>query len=170
LRAKRLNEKPIRWSDGRQEFVGRAQASLSEFEFNMIVPNLKNFVGFLLAAWVAVISAVAQSTNNSPPPAPRRASIIFILADDLGYGDLGSYGQTRIKTPNLDRLAAEGIRFTSCYAGSTVCSPARAALMLGQHTGHLKIRGNARPTSLASDDVTVARMLKESGYRTALIG
>jgi len=136
----------------------------------MIVLNSKHFVGLLLAAWLAVISAVAQSTNGSPPPAPRRASIIFILADDLGYGDLGSYGQDRIKTPNLDRLAAEGIRFTSCYAGSTVCSPARAALMLGQHTGHLKIRGNVRPTSLASDDVTVARMLQESGYRTALIG
>ena len=83
-----------------------------------------------------VVNAVARATN-SPPPMPRRPNIIFILADDLGYGDLGCYGQTRIKTPNLDRLAAEGIRFTSCYAGSTVCAPSRAALMLGQHTGHL---------------------------------
>ncbi len=135
----------------------------------MIVPFPKHFAGVLLAVGCAV-SAVAQSTNNSPAPMPRRPSIIFILADDLGYGDIGCYGQDRIKTPNLDRLAAEGIRFTSCYAGSTVCSPARAALMLGQHTGHLRIRGNARATSLSSDEVTVARLLQESGYRTALLG
>jgi len=136
----------------------------------MIVTFPKHLVGILMAGWLAAVPAFAQSTNNSPPPAPRRPSIIFILADDLGYGDLGCYGQMRIKTPNIDRLAEEGIRFTSCYAGSTVCSPSRAALMLGQHTGHLKIRGNTRPTTLASDDVTVARVLQAAGYRTALIG
>lgn len=101
---------------------------------------------------------------------PRRPSIILIVADDLGYGDLGCYGQTRIQTPNLDKLAAEGIRFTSCYAGSAVCSPSRAALMLGQHTGHLNIRGNARPTTLQPEELTVAEMLQKAGYRTALIG
>jgi arylsulfatase A-like enzyme len=126
--------------------------------------------GLVAALLASCFSASAQSTNNSPPPAPRRPSIIFILADDLGYGDVGCYGQTRIKTPNIDRLATEGIRFTSCYAGSTVCSPSRAALMLGQHTGHLKIRGNAHPTSLSPGDLTVARVLQESGYRTALVG
>ena len=73
----------------------------------------------------------------------RKPSIIFILADDLGYGDLGCYGQTKIKTPNLDKLAAEGMRFTSFYAGSTVCAPSRCALMTGLHTGHALIRGNA---------------------------
>ncbi|MGC3959270.1 MAG: sulfatase-like hydrolase/transferase [Verrucomicrobiota bacterium] len=112
----------------------------------------------------------AESTNNSPPPAPRRPSIILITADDLGYGDLGCYGQTRIQTPNLDKLAAEGIRFTSCYAGSAVCSPARAALMLGQHTGHLNIRGNTKDTTLQPEEMTVAKMLQGAGYRTALIG
>src|ERR671939_74728 len=68
----------------------------------------------------------------------HKPNIIFILADDLGYGDLGCYGQTKIKTPNIDRLAAEGVRFTQCYAGSTVCAPSRSALMTGQHTGHTR--------------------------------
>ena len=135
----------------------------------MIVTAVKQFVGMVVCALV-VLPAGGQSTNNSPPPAPRRPNIILILADDLGYGDLGCYGQKRIQTPNLDRLAAEGIRFTSCYAGSTVCSPSRAALMLGQHTGHVRIRGNAHATSLTSDDITVARVLQEAGYRTGLIG
>jgi arylsulfatase A-like enzyme len=136
----------------------------------MIVTFRKHFAGILIAGFIAAVPAVAQSTNNSPPPAPRRPSIVFILADDLGYGDIGCYGQDRIKTPNIDRLAAEGIRFTSCYAGSTVCSPSRAALMLGQHTGHLKVRGNMRAASLSPEDVTVARVLQEAGYRTALLG
>src|SRR2546428_8850799 len=92
---------------------------------------------------VAALAAEPAQTNSPRPPAPRRPSIIFILADDLGYGDLGCYGQTRIKTPNIDRMADEGIRFTSFYAGSTVCAPSRAALMLGKHTGHVNIRGNA---------------------------
>ena len=114
-------------------------------------------------------NAPAKISLPSLPPAPRRPSIILIVADDLGYGDLGCYGQARIKTPNIDKLAAQGVRFTSCYAGSTVCSPSRAALMLGQHTGHLKIRGNSK-VSLTADDLTVAQVLKASGYRTALIG
>ncbi len=133
----------------------------------------QNWRRLLLALPVTVglfPALAAEPTNNSPAPAPRRPSIILIVADDLGYGDLGCYGQTRIQTPNLDKLAAEGIRFTSCYAGSAVCSPARAALMLGQHTGHLDIRGNAKDTTLAPDEMTVAKMLQKAGYRTALIG
>lgn len=124
-----------------------------------------------LATLALTFSALAQATNNPPQaPMPRRPSIILIVADDLGYGDLGCYGQTRIQTPNLDKLAAEGIRFTSCYAGSAVCSPSRAALMLGQHTGHLNLRGNVRPTTLQPDEFTVAQLLQKAGYRTALIG
>lgn len=110
------------------------------------------------------------SATNSPPPAPRRPNIILVLADDLGYGDLGCYGQARIKTPNLDKLAAEGIRFTDCYAGSTVCAPSRAALMLGKHTGNLDIRGNRQGMSLRTDEMNLAKLLKASGYRTGLIG
>jgi len=135
----------------------------------MTVTFRKHLAGWLVGVLLAS-SARSQIATNSPPPAPRRPSIILIMADDLGYADIGCYGQSRIKTPNIDRLAAEGIRFTDFYAGSTVCSPSRAALMLGQHTGHLKIRGNGRVTSLSADDVTMARLLQESGYRTALLG
>jgi len=124
----------------------------------------------ILTLWLASASiSPAQSTTN-PPPAPRRPSIIYILADDLGYGDLSCYGQTKFATPNLDKMANEGIRFTSAYAGSTVCSPSRAALMLGQHTGHLNIRGNFAGATLRADEVTVAEVLKTAGYRTCLLG
>jgi arylsulfatase A-like enzyme len=141
----------------------------------MNVTWLKRFVRrgviFGIIGLMSGAESMAQEvTTKAPPPAPRRPSIILILADDLGYGDLGSYGQTRIKTPNLDKLAAEGIRFTDCYAGSTVCSPARAALMLGKHTGHLSLRGNIHPTTLRPEDRTVAQYLQDAGYRTALIG
>jgi len=99
----------------------------------------------------------------------RRPNIIFILADDLGYGDLGCYGQKEIKTPNLDKIAAEGMRFTDHYAGSTVCAPSRCVLMTGLHSGHCWIRGNAR-VPLRPSDVTVAELLKKAGYTTGIIG
>jgi arylsulfatase A-like enzyme len=101
--------------------------------------------------------------------AEGKPNIIFILADDLGYGDLGCYGQSRIRTPILDRLAAEGMRFTQCYAGSTVCAPSRAVLMTGRHTGHARIRGNAK-VPLAPGDLTVAEILQQAGYATAAVG
>ena len=109
------------------------------------------------------------ASSLSKPVAARKPNIIFIHADDLGYGDLSSYGQRNFKTPNIDRLASEGMRFTQYYAGSTVCAPSRSALMTGQHTGHTRIRGNAR-YPLQAEDVTVAEVLKSAGYRTALIG
>ena len=99
----------------------------------------------------------------------RKPNIIFILADDLGYGDLGCYGQKKIKTPNLDRLAAEGMRFTQCYSGTTVCAPSRASLMTGLHTGHTRIRGNAA-LPLGTNETTVAEVLRKAGYQTGLIG
>jgi arylsulfatase A-like enzyme len=140
----------------------------------MNVTLLKRLVGIAMGGFVGLalsnLAGAQPAAPNSPPPTPRRPSIILILADDLGYGDLGCYGQNRIKTPNIDKLAAEGIRFTSAYSGSPVCSPARAALMLGQHTGHLSLRGNTRPTTLLPEEKTVAQLLKESGYRTGLIG
>src|SRR4030095_15763499 len=106
---------------------------------------------------------------------PAKPNIIFILADDLGYGELGSYGQKLIQTPNLDRLAAEGMRFTQFYAGCTVCAPSRSVLMTGQHMGHTTVRGNAgarnmEAQTLLSTDVTVARVLQQSGYATGLVG
>jgi arylsulfatase A-like enzyme len=119
-----------------------------------------------------LLSAALALVNTAPAAQPARAgkpNIIFILADDLGYGDLGSYGQKKIKTPHLDRMAAEGMRFTQAYAGSTLCAPSRSALMTGQHTGHTRIRGNnAYP--LQPEDVTVAEVLKQAGYQTGLIG
>jgi uncharacterized sulfatase len=122
-----------------------------------------------LAALFLVPSAKAQIVGKTNAPTGPRPNIIFILADDLGYGDLGCYGQTKIKTPNLDKMAEEGIRFTDFYAGSTVCAPSRCTLMTGLHSGHSWIRGNA-PLALRPGDVTVAELLKSSGYHTALIG
>ncbi len=101
--------------------------------------------------------------------AQGKPNIIFILADDLGYGDLGCYGQKKIKTPNLDRMAAEGMRFTQCYAGSTVCAPSRSSLLTGQHTGHTRIRGN-QAYPLKAEDITVAEVLKEAGFKTGVFG
>ena len=96
-------------------------------------------------------------------------NIIWIMADDLGYGDLGSYGQTRILTPNLDRIASEGMRFTDAYSGSPICAPSRSVLMTGQHAGRTRVWWNYS-LGLWDEDVTVAELLGGSGYATALIG
>jgi len=98
-----------------------------------------------------------------------RPNIIYIMTDDLGYGDLGCYGQEVIQTPNIDRLAKEGIRFTNHYAGHTVCRPSRLVLWMGQHVGHTKLAGN-RPRSLTSQEATVAKLLHSQGYKTGGVG
>jgi len=114
--------------------------------------------------------------RGSAQAAPAaKPNIIFILVDDLGYGDLGCYGQKQIKTPNLDRLASEGMRFTQFYAGSTVCAPSRCVLMTGKHTGRALVRGNreTKPMGqhpLPDESLTVAELLKRVGYATGLIG
>jgi arylsulfatase A len=105
----------------------------------------------------------------------RQPNVIYVLADDLGYGDLGCYGQERIRTPNLDRMASEGIRFTQHYAGSTICAPSRCCLLTGLHTGHAFIRGNkeVRPEGqfpIPVDTVTIAKLFKQAGYRTGMFG
>jgi arylsulfatase A-like enzyme len=109
-------------------------------------------------------ATVTNSASHSTKP-----NIIYILADDLGYGDLGCYGQTRIYTPYIDKMAQEGMRFTNHYAGSTVCAPSRTSLMTGLDTGHSFIRGNGR-VSLRQEDITVAEILKTAGYKTGIIG
>jgi arylsulfatase A-like enzyme len=124
---------------------------------------MKSFLNFALLAFGLVADA------------PAKPNIIFILADDLGYGEVGCYGQKVIQTPNLDRMAREGMRFTRFYAGSTVCAPSRSVLMTGQHTGHTTVRGNGTggkrdPQMLRDEDFTVAEMLKQAGYRTGLVG
>ena len=107
--------------------------------------------------------------------AAGRPNMIFILADDLGYGDVGCFGQKVIQTPRLDQMAKEGMKFTQFYAGNTVCAPSRSVLMTGQHMGHTHVRGNAGGDnmlvqSLREDDLTVAEVLKTVGYTNGLIG
>ncbi|MCF7567067.1 arylsulfatase [Sabulilitoribacter arenilitoris] len=109
-------------------------------------------------------------SKNKQKTVSDRPNIIFILADDLGYGDLGCYGQEQIKTPFIDNLARSGMRFTNHYAGSTVCAPSRCSLMTGKHTGKSKIRGNKYNFSLESADTTVAQIMQNAGYKTAIIG
>jgi len=107
--------------------------------------------------------------------AAERPNVIFILADDLGYGDLGCFEQKLIQTPHLDRMAAEGMRFTQAYAGATVCAPSRCCLMTGKHGGHAPIRGNREvqpegQVPMPADTFTVAHLMRRAGYRTCLIG
>lgn len=113
-------------------------------------------------AFGAEVEDVKRSSTFKP-------NIILIVADDLGYGDLGCYGQERIKTPFLDQMAADGMRFTQFYGGSTVCAPSRCSLMTGLHTGHCRIRGND-DVLLEPEDTTIAELLKEAGYTTGCIG
>jgi arylsulfatase A len=125
-------------------------------------------------AWTSAACLVSAVVFLAPASAQRTAAarspnVLLIQADDLGYGDLSVYGQTRFQTPSLDRLAREGIRFTQYYSGSTVCAPSRAALMTGLHTGHAWIRGNGE-IPLRDEDVTLAEVLRERGYRTGVIG
>ncbi|MGV3532041.1 MAG: arylsulfatase [Chthoniobacteraceae bacterium] len=127
--------------------------------------------GFLVRILIALLVALAITARG----ADRPPNIVFILADDLGYGELGCFGQKKIATPEIDRLAAQGVRFPQFYAGSTVCAPSRSVLMTGKHLGHTRVRGNAgrnnpQAQSLRAEDVTVAEVLKKAGYATALIG
>ncbi len=128
---------------------------------------------FCLAA-MTILSFNAYRCRAAEPG--HKPNIVFILADDLGYGDLGCYGQKKIRTPVLDQLAKDGLRFTNAYAGSTVCAPSRCALMTGLHTGHCRTRGNGgggAPRSnvpLEPGDLCVAELLKKAGYATALVG
>jgi len=115
---------------------------------------------------VLVVPAPAAQS----PSSAHRPNIVFILADDLGYGHLGCYGQTKILTPNLDRMAAQGTRFTQVYAGHCVCAPSRSVLMTGHHTGHTSVRVNGGGAPLVPEDVTVAEVLKEAGYATGIFG
>ena len=126
-------------------------------------------------------SAAERAAGGAPP------NIVYILADDLGYAELGCYGQEKIKTPNLDRLAAEGMRFTQHYCGNAVCAPSRCVLMTGKHSGHAYVRDNRSPKlpdelkqryglefpgqePIPTAEVTIAEMLKEKGYATGAMG
>ena len=108
----------------------------------------------LLAGLAVLFAAFGQAQAKPSPP-----NIVLIVADDLGYGQLGSYGQKQIRTPHLDRLAAEGTRFTQFYAGHCVCAPSRCVLMTGYHTGHCSTRVNGGGAPLLDSDITLAEVL-----------
>ncbi len=122
----------------------------------------------VLSATVALLFACPAAFGADRP------NIIYIMADDMGYGDLGCYGQKLIKTPNIDQLAGEGMRFTQFYSGCTVCAPARCCLMTGLHTGHSWVRDNKSSirerVPLRPEDFTVAELLKKAGYATGITG
>lgn len=125
---------------------------------------------YSLAVLPLVLASATFAAIGERPP-----NIVLILADDLGYGDVGCYGQRLIQTPHIDRLAADGMRFTHFYAGASVCAPSRCVLMTGKHGGHARVRGNApwsqrMKQSLADGETTVPGLLKKAGYATALVG
>ncbi len=130
----------------------------------------------LLIAAGLFVSALLRAADQPAPNAPAlpgKPNVIYILADDLGYGDLSCYGQKKIQTPNIDRLATEGMKFTDHYSGNTVCSPSRACLMTGQHPGRVHCRGNGDENSYAKLDpamTTLPRLLKNAGYATGAFG
>ncbi len=114
-------------------------------------------------ALLVLCLGILERTDAAQP------NIIYILADDLGYGDLSCYGQQTLNTPHLDAMAKQGMRFTRHYAGSTVCAPSRCVLLTGLHTGHCRVRGNGA-AQLQPDDVTFATELQKSGYKTGAFG
>lgn len=121
------------------------------------------------AVVAAIIIALYGYLSTGLARAALPPNIVYILADDLGYGDVGCYGQKLIRTPRLDRMAAEGLRLLQHYAGAPLCAPSRCALMTGLHTGHARIRDNAK-VPLRREDTTVAEVLKRAGYATGAFG
>jgi arylsulfatase A len=135
--------------------------------------TMMNRLKFLL--FISIIFCVSCQNKFENVGETRKPNIVYVMADDLGYGDVGCYGQEIIRTPNIDQLAAEGIRFTQHYSGSTVCAPSRGVLMTGLHTGHAEVRGNGQvepygQTPISDTAITVAELLKKAGYTTGLIG
>ena len=130
---------------------------------------------FIKNSLLGTAAAATLPFISCQPQAMKKPNIIYIMADDLGYGDLGCYGQKYFTTPNIDALAAGGMRFTRHYAGCTVCAPSRCSLMTGLHTGHTVVRGNMeiKPEGqypIPSETVTVAELLQKAGYRTGMVG
>jgi arylsulfatase A-like enzyme len=139
-----------------------------------------------VSSWLKFLLVAAAAACAAPAHGGDRPNLIFIVADDLGYGDIGCFGSDKIRTPNIDRLATEGTRFTDFYGGAAVCAPSRSVLMTGLHTGHTRIRGNnsrkgqlesfaggregGRRVSLSAKDTTVAEVLQEAGYATGAAG
>ena len=139
-----------------------------------IIKHLKWF-GIGAVAFTIGFNGCSGKTDQTEKKSVQKPNIIYILADDLGYGDLGCYGQTHFSTPNIDKMAKEGMLFTQHYAGCTVCAPSRSSLMTGQTTGHTPIRGNKEREPegqwpIPAETFTVAEMLKNNGYVTGGFG
>jgi len=137
-------------------------------------PIARSFLFLSLSVLVFVGRGHGAPEESPSAASGARPNIVFILSDDLGYGDLSCYGQKNFQTPNIDRLAATGTRFTQVYAGNTVCAPSRCALLTGKHMGHARVRGNAVRSGsdfpLQEGDVTAAEVLKAAGYVTGVFG
>ena len=136
-------------------------------------PSSARFVILMVATICLGPGTSARGEKSAPEK--ERPNVIWIMADDLGYGELGCYGQQVIQTPHLDQMAREGLRFTQFYAGATVCAPSRSVVMTGKHHGRTRVRGNAgrrnpQAQALRENDRTVAKALQDAGYMTALIG
>ena len=133
----------------------------------MATLNRRQFMKSAAAAAAALsIPRLARAKDADA----RKPNIIFIMVDDMGYHDLGCFGSKTILTPNIDTMCAQGVKFTDCYSGDTVCAPARSTLMTGTHKGHTPVRGNSGGIPLLPTDVTVAEVLKRSGYATGAFG
>lgn len=139
--------------------------------------GLAFFLGLIFGPPTAASATPPTSAPGSHPP----LNIVFILADDLGWGELGCYGQQKIPTPNIDRLATQGMRWTHHYSGAPVCAPSRCVLLTGRHLGHAEIRGNLQAQSrlpqftegqypLSDSAITVAQVFQQAGYATGAIG
>ena len=127
----------------------------------------------ILSIFVMLFGSKGFAQENNPNFRPP--NVVLILADDLGYGDLSCYGQKYFQTPNIDALAASGMRFTQHYAGAPVCAPSRCALLTGKNTGHATIRGNKKANKygdypISVTDSTLAQLFKEKGYATGIFG
>ena len=116
------------------------------------------------------MAGCAGAAQRSGKASKDKPNIVFIVVDDMGWADLGCYGSKQIKTPNIDTMAAQGVKFTDAYSGCTVCAPARSVLMTGKHMGHTSVRGNTGGIPIRDEDVTVAEVLKKAGYATGGFG
>ena len=132
--------------------------------------NLISRRRFLKLTTAGTVAAGLTSARWLSAATKKPPNIIFIMADDLGYGHLSCYGQKKFQTPNIDQLAAEGMKFTQYYAGYTVCAPSRSVLMTGLHHGHTPVRSNSGSSSLLESETTVAQVLKDAGYITGGFG
>ena len=137
-----------------------------------MMKQFQDYIYFIQSLFIVFLLSSCQIDQDDRP------NIVLLLADDLGYGELGSYGQTVIKTPNLDELAEKSMIFTNFYAGSPVCSPSRAVLLTGKSSSHVSIRGNAafvkdslwEQIALDKNEYTLGEMFNEAGYQSAFVG